>query len=125
MRPLVWLVLLPLLPIVSCTQTTEPATDGVLRAEARPPNLHLTNRSRETVYWTVFEADFAARADWAPCTDPIRCPRLEPGETRRHSYSEITGYSASAENAIVFWWHLVPQSGQFTVDRIRALRVRL
>ncbi len=126
MRCLLFLSLaLVLLLAVSCTQPNGPVTDDVLQAEAERLELHLTNGSPQPIYWTIFEADFAARANWAPCVDPTRCTPLEPRQRRTLPYRDITGYSRGAENAIVYWWRLEPRSGGFVVDSIRALRVRL
>lgn len=53
------------------------------------------------------------------CNDPgPGCVKLAPGASVVVSLDEIYGYSASATEASVFWWHVVPDgaNGYTTAD---------
>jgi hypothetical protein len=124
MRTLLRLLAVPLL-LAACGQPAAPVTDGTLAVRADPPVLRLSNRGDVVIYWTAMEAEFASRVDWIPCVDPARCPSLEPGQTRALPYEEIAGYEPGAEEAIVYWWRLVPRGNGFATDDIHTVRVRL
>jgi hypothetical protein len=82
--------------------------------------------SPATIYTLPIEAELAARANWAPCSDPAHCSGIKPWESQELPYAQITGYAAGATHAIVYWWHLVPDGTTgFKPDSIRAVVVRL
>jgi len=106
---------------ITCSNPTA-LTEGQLAVQAIPPSLRLTNETPLPAYTFVIERGAAAFTDWAPCRDPKSCLGIEPGATAIQSYSQIVGYTAAASQAIVYWWHLVPQSGGgFQPDTIRAV----
>ena len=108
-----------------CSGGTGP--DGSpLQVRVMPPVLTLTNESPAIVYTTVIERNSLAVVDWIPCTNPLFCPGIAPGEAATILYSEITGFESGEEQAVVYWWHLVPRAGGgFQVDEIRQIMIDL
>ena len=89
-------------------------------------SLRLENNSSRTIYYLVFERDFAARALWGPCNRPDQpCPRLEARSGTQVPYSQISGYEPGAREAVVYWWHLVERDGGWAVDQIRSVVIQL
>ena len=125
------LSLLTLNALVACaghsTATTEPATNATeLRAASSSSGIRVSNPTDRTIYYTVFEKDFATRASLAPCTDPARCASVAPAGEVIVPYSAIAGYTKDAREAVVYWWHLVPSpEGRHSVDRLRSSIVKL
>lgn len=111
-------------PLTTCSSPSA-LTAGRLVVEAVPPALHLTNQTPLPAYTFVIARGAAAYTDWVPCRDPRSCKGLSPGASDVLSYSEIVGYASAAREAIVYWWHLVPQGGQFQPDTVRAVVVAL
>ena len=106
---------------------TEPATDGTeLRAATSSSGVRVANATDRTIYYTVFEREFAAVASLAPCTEPARCPSVAPAGEVTVPFSAIAGYTKDAREAIVYWWHLVPGAdGRHSIDRLRSYIVKL
>jgi hypothetical protein len=74
----------------------------------------------------VVERNSLAVVDWIPCVDPLACPGIRQGRDSTMLYSRITGYEAGEDEAIVYWWHLLPKAGGgFKVDEIRQVLVEL
>ena len=117
MRPVV--VGAVLTALLGCGNPTGTGSAGLL-VRAAPPVLNLTNRSSAPIYSFVIDRGVAAFTDWAPCTDPGTCPALKTGETSPLGYAQIVGYSSTSTEAIVYWWHLVPDgTSGFRPDSIR------
>ena len=111
--------------VLACGDPTGPIP-GTLAVRATAPVLQLTNQSAAPIYTFTIEAGTAARANWAPCTDPSRCPSIAPGKHATLPYAAITGYTAGAQQAIVFWWHLtLGGSTGFRPDSIRSVIIGL
>jgi len=109
----------------ACGSATGPL-GGNLVVRAAPPALSLSNESPATIFTFPIEATLAMRANWAPCSDPAHCSGIKPGDTKELPYAQIAGYAAGATQAIVYWWHLVPDgTAGFKPDSIRAVPVRL
>lgn len=125
-KPLVLatLCLSALLGGCSGTSPLDPAVPLNVSAAASQ-SLRLQNTSARPIYYLVMERDLAALANWAPCTDPAACPRVDPDGKVRVDYSQITGYEPGAQEAIVFWWHLVERDGRWAVDHVRSVVVQL
>jgi hypothetical protein len=89
--------------------------------------LRLVNQTERPIAFTVFEREFAARVQFAPCVDPSPgCLRLAPGASILVPYAEIGGYTSGAREAIVHWWHVVPDgAGGYRAEAIRSEVVRL
>lgn len=88
--------------------------------------LRLANSTNVAVYYVVMESEFAARADWTPCTNPSTCPQVAPYREKRVAYEEIAGYDPGDSEAILYWWHLEPGGPDgFQPDSIRAIRLFL
>ena len=117
--------------LVACaghsTATTEPATNVTeLRAESSSSGVRVSNPTDRTIYYTVFEQEFATRASLAPCTDPARCASVAPAGEVIVPYSAIAGYTKDAREVLVYWWHLVPgPDGRYSMDRLRSYIVKL
>lgn len=94
-------------------------------AVASSQSLRLENASSRPIFYLVMERGFAARANWAPCTSPAECPRVEAHGQTRVDYSRIAGYEPGAREAIVYWWHLVQRDGGWVVDHVRSVVVQL
>jgi len=99
---------------------------GPVAVRATPPVLQLTNNTTAPVYAFVIERRAAAYTDWAPCTDAAACPGIVSGATVAVPYGKIVGYTPAAREAIVYWWHLMPDGGSgFRPDSLRAVVVGL
>jgi hypothetical protein len=107
------------------TEGAEAARDAsALRAQVDQGGIRLSNATDRTIYYLVFEANFATLALWAPCTEPGRCRSVAPGKEVVIPLSEVTGYKPGATEGIVYWWHLEPRSGgPFALDTVRSVRV--
>jgi hypothetical protein len=117
-----YLVGVVVIALVACSSPTAP----VEVAATPEQSIRLSNSTSAPIYYFTIECDAAALANWAPCTDPSTCRHVQPGESRLIPYSEIGLYTPAADAALVYWWHLKPQSGgTFAPDSIRAIRVAL
>jgi hypothetical protein len=89
-------------------------------------SIRMSNGTNAPIYYFAIDANALALANWAPCTDPVTCPNVQPGKARLIPFSEIALYSPETAMAVVYWWHLKPQGeGTFAPDSIRALQVSL
>jgi hypothetical protein len=94
---------------------------GPLAIRAGAGDLQLENRTSAPVYTFVIERETAAVANWAPCTNPATCEAIAPGQQRRIAYDDIPGYEPGDDEAIVYWWHLIPApGGGFATDSMRS-----
>lgn len=110
---------------LACANPASPH-GGQLTVQATPPVLELTNQSAGPVYYFTIERGAAAYTDWAPCTDPVHCTGIKPGQSATVGYAVIVGYTVDAREAIVYWWHLVPGGTTgFRPDSLRAIIVGL
>lgn len=78
--------------------------------------LWVKNRGPETIYYTVFMADFIFSITWQPCTEvepTSRCPRLEPGATIRIPHDQILLHQLADEPkaAAFYWWRVFQRNG--------------
>lgn len=88
-------------------------------------SLRLRNASSRPIFYVVMERGFASLANWAPCTNPAECPRVDARGETRVDYGRIAGYEPGAREAIVYWWHLVEGDGGWVVDNVRSVVVKL
>ena len=108
----------------ACADGAGPSDE--LQVDAIPPRLILANESSATVYVVVIERNSLAVVDWIPCIDPVMCPGIQPGADSIIRYDRITGYDSGEDEAVVYWWHLVPRSGGgYQPDEIRQVIVEL
>jgi hypothetical protein len=106
---------------VACSNPTTPI-EGEVAVRAVPPDLQVSNQTPTPVYSFIIERGAAAYTDWAPCNDPTRCTALAAGATTTLPYARIVGYTPAAREAIVYWWHLIPEGGAAVrPDSIRAV----
>lgn len=98
-----------LLLAAACSSPTS-VSDGDLSVLRHPGNLELRNASSMPLSYFVVERETAAAVlDWRPCTGP-RCPTIDPYAAVSVPDSAILGFTASAREAIVFWWRAVADS---------------
>jgi len=63
---------------------------------------------------------------FAPCVDQsFGCTRLTPGATVEVRDADIEGYAPGATEAIVRWWHVIPDGGGFRVEKLHEVVVAL
>ena len=106
--------------LVGCSHPSAVEEDRV-RVQARNAQVEIRNLRGEAIFFTLMESQFATVANWAPCSDPDVCPRVGPGRTVRVEQSEIAGIEEGGDEAILFWWELVPaDGGGFEPDEVRA-----
>ncbi len=132
-------ILLPavLAALVACGPANQPTPPSVERAPAAADSLLLdatvsrgrlllANRDTAVLYFTVFERRFTAVVNWRPCAVPDTCRGVRPGATREIALDSIPGYGPEAEEAVVYWWRLVPgREGRHQPDTVRSRIVRL
>ncbi len=88
--------------------------------------MRIINSSNAPIYYFVVERQSAALINWAPCTDPVACPKVEAHSAATVPFSRIAGYEPGEQEAILNWWRLVPAPGNgFQVDSIRSKVVQL
>ena len=123
MRPTALVTLLSCL--LGCTDGVGPIA-GSLQVEIFPPVVRLSNRSSAPIYSFVVERQALAYVDWIPCTNPLTCQGLAPGQDSLIQYTAITGYAPGAEEAVVYWWHLIPkEGGGLKPDSVRGVVIDL
>jgi hypothetical protein len=82
--------------------------------------VRIANGREAPIFFFVVERETAAVIDWDACRNPDACPRVDPGEIEMLQVTAIVGFRPDAEEAILYWWHLIPTEGdEFTVDEIR------
>lgn len=82
--------------------------------------VRIANGREAPIFFFVVEREAAAVINWGPCTDPETCPRVDPGEIGVLEVTAIAGFRPNAEEAILYWWHLIPTEGdEFAADEIR------
>jgi hypothetical protein len=96
--------------------------EGVL-VQGRSGVVRITNERAARVYYFVAERNDLPIIDWLPCTeDQEECAHVEEGVTLTLPYAAIAGYDTGDDQAVLFWWHLVPRlGGGFDVDRLREI----
>lgn len=120
------ILLLAGLALLACGEPAAPVSTELLVADARQGTVRLANLTRESVYYFVVERDFAALALFAPCANPITCPKVPARGNVEVDYDDVAGYQAGAKEAIVFHYRLVPAAGEgFRPDSVRALVIPL
>ena len=71
--------------------------------------VEITNDTEEPIAYAVWNRGWLAL--FGPCVDTgPDCPRLAPGESVTVSDEEIDGLTPDATEAVVRWWHVVPDS---------------
>lgn len=127
-KPLILIVLCLSSLLAGCGESPGPLDPSApLNVSVASRSLLLKNENSRTIFYLIMTSDMAARALWAPCTSPEQpCARLEPQESVQVPYSQISGYERGSREAVIFWYHLVPQEvGGWRADEIRSVRVRL
>jgi hypothetical protein len=72
-----------------------------------PGGVRLTNDTDQPVAYAVWNRGWLAL--FGPCVDTgPDCPRLAPGASITTPDSEIDGWAPGAVEAVVRWWHVVP-----------------
>ena len=129
MRTLARLALaLAAIPLAACSSnSTVPPVDASspVAEVVAGQGVRFTNPSSETVYYTALEREFSARALFAPCTDPARCPSVRPRQQTVIPYSLIGGYEAGKREVVVYYWRLEPAEGGHVVRDMRSAVVQV
>jgi hypothetical protein len=122
----------PVLPLgaaailsVGCHAAPTSVSNSALTATVVSRTLWLQNHSTQPVNYFVVARDVAPLMDWAPCAGPA-CPVVPAAGTVSVPFSEIAGLSSVTTEAIVNWWHSVPDGGGgFRPDSLRAFVIPL
>lgn len=87
---------------------TEVGTFSADVAASRVPDgVRLTNETGQPIAYAVWNRGWLAL--FGPCVDTgPECPRLAPGASITTPDSEIAGWAPGAVEAVVRWWHVVP-----------------
>lgn len=110
------------LGFMACSDPAGVAMVENVTIQAVESGVMIENSRSARIVYTVLDAGFAARANWAPCVHPD-CPSILPNEQRRVPAEEIGGWRESDE-VIAYWWHVYPTpDGGYYRDEIRAIRV--
>lgn len=89
------------LALAACSDPTLPTDEWIQARAAGSATLAITNRGDAPVYVQVSDpTEFILMRGCSPET----CARIDPGETLRVPYSDITSYDAGDEHAAVNWW---------------------
>ena len=119
-----YLCVFAVLALLACNSPV--GVGGALDVSAAPTGLRIVNNSVAPAYVFPIESQTAALANWAPCVNPVECRGIAAGADTTVPYAAIFGYTPGASGIIVYWWHLVPESGGgFRADSIRAVPVSL
>lgn len=127
-RRLLAAVMLAVAPLSGCEDTTAPVhtvNDHGFRVRSSQGVIDLTNDTSAPVYTHVIGRVASETTEWVPCDDPATCAPLAPGASRRVEFPEAMEEGFSEVEAIVSWWHLVPDGeGGFTPDSVRSLVIQ-
>lgn len=125
MRTLLMILLAVTLTSSGCgLELLTPASASVAVSRVNE-GVRLTNRTDRPVAYAVWNPGWLA--SFAPCTftDP-RCPRLDPGESVVIPLSEVGGYVPGLREALVRWWHVVPEgAGGYRVEEVHEVTIAL
>lgn len=107
--------------VAGCSNPVGVEEDGI-RVQATDAQVEIQNSRSNTVFFGMLERQFSATALFGPCTDPDTCPQVAPGQTLRVDQDQIGGIEGDSEEAIFFWWELVPDGdGGFEPDEVRSI----
>ena len=108
----------------ACDSPTEYRADG-LRATVSPPQLTLTNTSKERIAYMVVDRDFAALALFT-CLSTDSAFLTPSGEVSM-LYSSITGYEAGKSTEALVWFATFTDADVGCIDeaRVKSLVVKL
>ena len=87
--------------------------------------IKLTNGTERPVAYAVWNRGWLAL--FAPCADTgPECLRLAPGASVTVPDSEIDGYAPGAREAVVRWWHVLPDgAGRYQAGAVQEVVVAL
>ena len=103
-----YLAVFAVLAALACNSPV--AVGGTLDVSVAPTGLRIVNNSGAPAYFFAVERETAARINWAPCVDPEQCREVAVGAETTVPYTAVAGWAPGAHEAIVYWWHLVPES---------------
>jgi hypothetical protein len=84
--------------------------DGV-SASARNQQVVVSNNSASAVFAMVIGRNAETRVDWYPCVDTVRCPPIQPGESRVHPYGNLMLDPGETEVVVHLWRAVTDASG--------------
>ena len=103
-----------------CDDVAFSITPGQITVVKGGSLIRIANGREAPIFFFVVERQASAVINWDPCTNPETCPRVDPGEIEMLEVTAIAGFRPDAEEAILYWWHLIPTEGdEFAVDEIR------
>jgi hypothetical protein len=110
--------------VAACSNPFATAAGAAIDVQLAEGGLAIRNQSAKPVFYTVMDASFAARANWAPCVRP-GCPSVAPGVGSTVDSAMVGGWRES-DQLIVFWWLSVPAAavGAFEPGAVHAIKVR-
>ena len=111
--------------VIALTACTEPVgpVDVVTTNEQE---VRIENGTSAAIYYFAIEANALMLANWGPCSNPATCPSVQSGQVHVLPFAEIALYTPTAEEAVLYWWHLKPAgNGTFAPDKIRSVRITL
>lgn len=99
--------------------------EGHVTVKAIASQLLISNQTSNVVYYAVYPRDILPVLFWGPCSDPALCTeKIQSGRKVVVKYDDFSG--ERGEEAVVFWWHLVEKpDGEYAVDEIREIVVKL
>jgi hypothetical protein len=84
--------------------------DGV-SASARNQQVVVSNNSASAVFSMVIGRNAETRVDWYPCIDTVRCPPIQPGESKVHPYGNLMLDPGETEVVVRLWRAVTDVSG--------------
>ncbi|HEX2094095.1 MAG TPA: hypothetical protein VHG28_16955 [Longimicrobiaceae bacterium] len=103
----------------------EEVVENGVQASRVTGGVQVTNRTGRPMAYAVWNRGWLAM--FAPCADPgPGCVRLVPGATVVVPLEEIDGYVTGAPEALVRWWHVVPDgAGGYRAREVHEIIVPL
>jgi len=112
----------PSAPIAAPVIVTASADVAASRVEG---GVRVSNETDEPIAYAVWNSGWLAL--FGPCADTgPDCPRIAPGATVIISDAQIGGWTPDATEAVVRWWHVVPDgSGGLKAGAVHEIFVTL
>jgi hypothetical protein len=108
--------------LVAALACGDPAsvTQDQFTIQATGREVVLNNAAPRPTFYLIVERETAALIDFALCVGQPECRSVGSGSIVRVPYSEITGYHAGSQQAIVYWWRAVPGPSGPRADSLRS-----
>ena len=105
--------------------SSQPSSDVLVSAVRVQSGIRLTNNTDRGVAYVVSNPQWLGLL--AMCADPgPDCVKLAPGASVVVPLDVIYGYSANATEAMVSWWHVVPEGADgYKIENVTTVVVSL